>query len=247
MKKEKKVKKIVNIGDMFGQLEIINDFVGYYTMPCGHRRQKCRVRCSCGNEFEIETNYLKRDKLNNCRKCGVIKRRLYKAGDVIDNLKIIASIKRYEKNERREYLCECTCGNRVYKRSDQLTNNTTNSCGCQPNGSWKGCGDISGIMMSRIRTNARVRNIEVKVSVEYLSKLFTEQNGLCALTKTPIKISKLGGKRTTETTASLDRIDSSKPYEEGNVWWVHKDINIMKMDLPINRFLELCKMVAQNN
>jgi hypothetical protein len=47
-----------------------------------------------------------------------------------------------------------------------------------------------------------------------------------------------------ETTASLDRIDSSKGYIEGNLQWVHKDVNIMKMDLSQVEFIDYCVKVA---
>ena len=45
------------------------------------------------------------------------------------------------------------------------------------------------------------------------------------------------------TTASLDRIDSSKGYTKSNIQWVHKDINKMKSDFSMLRFLELCYAV----
>jgi hypothetical protein len=48
-------------------------------------------------------------------------------------------------------------------------------------------------------------------------------------------------------TASVDRIDSSKDYVEGNVQWLHKDINRMKWDLDTDKFIELCKLVANKN
>ena len=47
-----------------------------------------------------------------------------------------------------------------------------------------------------------------------------------------------------EQTASLDRIDNSKGYEVGNIQWVHKEINMMRGPLPIDRFIELCGFVA---
>ena len=37
---------------------------------------------------------------------------------------------------------------------------------------------------------------------------------------------------------SLDRIDSSKGYEENNVQWVHKDINLMKNKYDNKYFIE---------
>lgn len=45
-------------------------------------------------------------------------------------------------------------------------------------------------------------------------------------------------------TASLDRIDSSKPYIIDNIQWVHKDINFMKRTYSHDYFIKLCKLVA---
>ena len=46
---------------------------------------------------------------------------------------------------------------------------------------------------------------------------------------------------------SVDRIDSSIGYIEGNVQLVHKDINMMKGTLSQERFIELCKLVTNKN
>ena len=50
-----------------------------------------------------------------------------------------------------------------------------------------------------------------------------------------------------DTTASVDRIDSSGGYVESNVQWVHKDVNKMKMDIPQNQFIEYCKIISSHN
>ena len=47
-------------------------------------------------------------------------------------------------------------------------------------------------------------------------------------------------------TASLDRIDSSKGYIQGNIQWVHKRINQMKWDSEENDFINWCKLVANH-
>jgi len=76
--------------------------------------------------------------------------------------------------------------------------------------------------------------------------LFIKQNKKCALTGLDIKFGVRNDKITgtyEETTASLDRIDSSKGYVKGNIQWVHKDINIMKNDFNVDKFKKLCKMV----
>lgn len=76
--------------------------------------------------------------------------------------------------------------------------------------------------------------------------MFLEQEGKCALTgdKLYFKSSRLDRIDSKEQTASLDRIDSSKGYIEGNVQWVHKKINLIKMDLSQEEFIEMCKKVS---
>ena len=49
-----------------------------------------------------------------------------------------------------------------------------------------------------------------------------------------------------EITASLDRIDSSKGYIEGNVQWVHKSVNIMKCDFSSDIFIGICNQISNN-
>jgi len=74
------------------------------------------------------------------------------------------------------------------------------------------------------------------VTIEYVADLLdNKQAGLCAYTKLPISIR--------SRTASLDRKDSSKGYIEGNVQWVHKDINMMKRHYTEEYFLRLCSLV----
>jgi hypothetical protein len=68
--------------------------------------------------------------------------------------------------------------------------------------------------------------------------LFEKQECQCALSRLPL---------TMNVDASLDRIDSSQGYVGGNLQWVHQDINTMKWDLTQERFIQLCKMVAEEN
>jgi hypothetical protein len=48
-----------------------------------------------------------------------------------------------------------------------------------------------------------------------------------------------------ETTASLDRIDSSKGYIKTNVQWVHKKVNKMKQDTSVDEFKHYCKLICE--
>jgi hypothetical protein len=58
------------------------------------------------------------------------------------------------------------------------------------------------------------------------------------------KIIILNNSNKKERTASLDRIDSSFGYIEGNVQWVHKDINIIKLDYDQDYFIKICSAVC---
>lgn len=113
---------------------------------------------------------------------------------------------------------------------------------------WKGAGELSGAVFGHIRNHAKARNIKFEISVDDCWKLFVKQNKKCALTGLDITIRKRGKQYTkNDWSASLDRIDSNKGYELGNVQWVHKDVNLMKLSHPQDKFIALCKAVAKHN
>lgn len=115
---------------------------------------------------------------------------------------------------------------------------------------YKLLGDFTSTHYRRIMRGAKERNTEFNVSMEYLWDLFSKQDGKCALSG--MKITLLpqkckNPKSHSKFVASLDRIDSSIGYVEGNLQWVHKWINIMKNILSNNEFIYLCKQVANFN
>jgi hypothetical protein len=158
----------------------------------------------------------------------------------------------------------CDCGNVVIKRRQGLEKlqrrGWSVSCGCKAfkdnvgnkHGLWKGVGELPMTYYSRLKIGAkkgshRRRDLEFSVSIEYLWELFLKQNRRCVFTG---ELLEFGPRKGTvwgeqkKTTASLDRIDSSKGYVEGNVQWVHKDINLLKSNLSDAEFVDLCKKVA---
>ena len=117
-------------------------------------------------------------------------------------------------------------------------------------------GDLSQGFYSRIKNCAVYRNHDFKVSKKYLWDIFVFQDKKCALSgidihmdplhrsKTPTKSTYTDYRR---TTASLDRIDSSKGYLKGNVQWVHKLVNVMKSNMCDDDFIYLCRKVNDFN
>jgi hypothetical protein len=114
---------------------------------------------------------------------------------------------------------------------------------------WKGYEELSGTRWASYQKGAEVRGMQFEVTIEYAWSLFLQQERTCALSGSPIyfdmelgnlcKYGHQGG------TASLDRIDSKQGYIPGNIQWVHKYINKMKMDLPEQDFFSMVKQIYE--
>ncbi len=129
----------------------------------------------------------------------------------------------------------------------QVENGNTKSCGCfrasvPRNKWWKGFGELSGRYWGQIKRGAFKRKLDFLIDIEYAWNLFLQQERECAMTEIPIYFAETGRKK---GTASLDRIDSSKGYIKGNVWWVHKDVNLAKSFFELKHFVSLCECVAK--
>jgi hypothetical protein len=99
-----------------------------------------------------------------------------------------------------------------------------------------------------IISNARKRNIDLIISKDDCYSILERQEFRCALSNKDIRISTSSAEHDEgETTASLDAIDSSRPYEVGNVQWLHKDVNIMKHSFTQEYFLSLCREITHRD
>ena len=161
------------------------------------------------------------------------------------------------------YDCRCDCGsNKITQvKTGDLTRKHTTSCGCLKkiagtinfkkwrvgggvNSNRKFVGDLSGTAWYRIQSNAKDREIIIEITKDYAWNLFLNQHKKCALTGLLLVLSPFFNDKNGNT-ASLDRIDSSKGYIEGNVQWVHKDVNLMKLDFSQEYFKKICKLVSE--
>jgi len=116
--------------------------------------------------------------------------------------------------------------------------------GSKPNKNWRGCGDISGYLWSRIKGKARDRNISVTVSHQDIWEQFSKQKGRCALTGWTLNPVTRKHKLT-EQTASLDRIDNTKGYDKDNIQWVHKNVNRMKYVYSTDEVVQWCRKITK--
>lgn len=89
-----------------------------------------------------------------------------------------------------------------------------------------------------MKRSATKRKIPFNITIEDAWRLFEEQNNKCAISGVPICFD--------DRSASLDRIDNKRGYEIGNLWWVHKDINIMKNVHGLDYFITMCEKVSDH-
>lgn len=156
------------------------------------------------------------------------------------------------KNSRLPVKIKCYCGNIFETQLDHVFSGHTKSCGCfrkqNPNG-YKGTKNIGLRYIGQILNNCkrRHRNIDFDLDIQYLQQLLEEQDFKCKLSGLPISDKEIGvSKRNSVRTFSLDRIDSKVGYVKGNVQWVHKTVQKMKMDLSQEEFINFCKIIADN-
>ena len=160
---------------------------------------------------------------------------------------------RYSRTEekRTQWICQCDCGQVKEITGRSLRLGVTKSCGClrrEPARTWNGYGEISGAYWTSLVHGAKRRNIPFPLTKKEGWELFLQQDKKCAMTRLPLIFVRKYTIRTTKIkqTASLDRIDNTKGYELGNVQWVHKRVNQMKWDVPLDEFLNWCKLISEN-
>jgi len=164
-------------------------------------------------------------------------------GDVINNYTLIEHVKDCLWKAR------CSCGEEYIRRADVMKKQRY-CTKCKPklknneHYSWRGCGEISHELLTTYKHSAIAKNLEFSITVEYLWKLFIKQNRKCTFTGEELYFYKTSDTKPSKT-ASLDRIDSTKGYVEGNLQWVHRDVNKLKKNFSDERFIEICLKVAE--
>lgn len=96
--------------------------------------------------------------------------------------------------------------------------------------------------------SARKRGKECNLTVGYLKQVWDEQAHKCIYTNIPLVLPcynyrKGASVNSTIYTASVDRIDSSQGYIEGNIQFVSMAINFMKHTMSHEQTLELINLI----
>ena len=103
---------------------------------------------------------------------------------------------------------------------------------------------ISLTTQSKYRSKAK--GWEHNVDKAYLKGLYEGQEGLCALSGEVMTI--IGARGTDEhwKSLSIDRIDSTLGYIEGNIQLVCTAVNCMKRNMTDEMFYDFCLKVVEN-
>lgn len=179
-------------------------------------------------------------------------------GKKFGKLKVV-SVFRGDKSKSGSYIyrckCECECGNNEFEtHATSVLKGKTTSCGCRKdqylkltgknNVGFNGYEEIRSAFWNKVKRGAKDRDIEFSISIEYVWQMFLKQGRKCKLSGVQIHFGTT--KYASNTTVSIDRINSSIGYVEGNIQLVHKKINIMKNSTSNVEFLEWCKKVYEN-
>jgi hypothetical protein len=182
-------------------------------------------------------------------------RNTYPVGTKFGLWTIISDQVKVGSNRALYQLCQCCCGNTAWKSLTALRTGSTTKCKSCGNKSYlteNGEISINGMINSfythiinNVNKRKKVSQLEFNITPEYLEKLYEEQNHKCALSGLSLELDIT--KPAIQQNWSLDRINSDIGYVEGNVQWVHKDINMMKQSYSNDYFKEMCCKVAEYN
>jgi hypothetical protein len=162
-------------------------------------------------------------------------------------------------NSRNLYwLVQCECGELAWRNSAVIQSGKSTRCKRCGNKVYideSGMAKVNSIILSKYnqtiqglptrKHRGRKSELTFNISVEYLNNLYEEQNHICALSG--ISLEPDLNLTMQQQNISIDRINSNIGYEEGNIQWVDKRINMMKGSLSNEEFIELCIKVAEYN
>jgi len=171
--------------------------------------------------------YKRKTEKVNCFNCG------------IEFKKIVSEIKRTEKRGGNHY-CSLKC---AANKNSKLNL-----------GEWCGKGDYNLIKnvchrdeftpFREYLRRAHRRKLIGNLTLIDLKEVWEKQKGVCPYTGINLKLKEKNLKIHVFELASLDRIDSNKLYEKGNVVFVSTPINYMKNSMTEEETFAFCKKIA---
>lgn len=205
-------------------------------------------RCDCGNEVVRDTYRLNSTKNNHCG-CE----RNKKIGDVFGDLTIVEIVEHQKYGIRGnifKYKCSCKCGGERVLFSTSLNKGKVTHCGCKTPESRSAASrgefgvGIQNMVIRGYQRNAKDRGLSFNLSRDEILKLLSGNCFYCGDEPSRVvRVKKMYGEFIRN---GIDRLDSSKGYESGNVVSCCTTCNFLKSDYTYNEFLQIIKKIADN-
>lgn len=223
-KSRKGVKKFVEEASL-----VHNNFYDYSLVDYQMNKTKVKIICPVHGEFlQIPLDHIKG---RGCKKCSHKKRTTWKDSD--------------DEFLKENYLLHGTkyCAEKL-KRTTSAVISRAQMLRCVRNVGQESCNkNIPRGIMDGICRRAEEWGVKLDFDSDYLAELLEQQNFKCALTGKDIIFTR---SKLKENTASVDRIDSKKPYSKDNIQIVHKKANRFKNNLSESDLLEMCNLISKN-
>jgi hypothetical protein len=140
--------------------------------------------------------------------------------------------------------CLCECGNTFLAAAGALSQNRIRSCGCNhPNRKEHGISTFNRLCRS-YRRHAAARNIPFYLTNENI-KYISKQNCFYCDAE-PSNVVRAEYNTGDYIYNGIDRVDNTKGYTLDNVVACCAICNSMKSKLPLQKFIEQCRKIADN-
>ena len=221
--------------------KIVGDWTILGRAPSKAGRTYWHVQCKCGVEKVRSSQNIRSS--HSCHKCAM--NRLSKHMEIGDSYGQWTVIAQAESKNGKRWVCRCQCGaNRIIPARTLRSDTSTCCFQCGRAKLRKFVGAMPKWLVTQTKRSAAERNLAFRLTIDYLNEIFENQSGICALTGIKLDFS-TSPKRSTKTTASIDRIDNAKGYVKDNVRFVHKTVNIMRKDMCDEELIKWCRYIVE--
>ena len=241
---------VIKVGQRFNKLVVLREFEDKST-----RGRKWVCKCDCGREIILLTEELSAHKRKSCGcyRVEAVQKYNEKIRNSISNQRfgklLVISPGLTIQGKRQpifSWICKCDCGNTITIKASLLREGYVRSCGCI----WKDSSVREAspdLIFFRpvIARRSGCKENPMEVCLDYLKKLWESQKGICPYSGISLLLPEWKAFESHPRRASLDRIDASKGYIEGNIQFVSILANYAKNQNTHEEMVNFCKQIAK--
>jgi hypothetical protein len=177
-----------------------------------------------------------------------------RTGQIFGRLTVLERHPENSKSKQAQWVCLCTCGNKIITRNGNLQSKNTRSCGCLHKESVKGLthnlhrNNVNPMaafnkVMSSYKVHARRRGLEFSLTRERFYNLIIRNCHFCGAPPSNTSVADSGN---VFKYNGVDRGDSKKGYIIGNCAPCCRTCNWMKKDTSVYDFIVQVRKIAKH-